>query len=48
MALVIGNSNYQNGAPLANPENDAEDIGEKLKAAGFRCKPAILTSARQR
>jgi len=35
VALVIGNSNYENGAPLANPENDAKDIGEKLKAAGF-------------
>ena len=35
VALVIGNSNYQNGAPLKNPENDAEDIGIKLKAAGF-------------
>jgi len=34
-ALVIGNSNYQYGASLANPVNDAEDIGEKLKTAGF-------------
>ena len=35
VALVIGNSNYENGAPLANPENDAQDIGEKLQTAGF-------------
>jgi len=35
VALVIGNSNYQNGAPLTNPANDAEDIAKKLKTAGF-------------
>ena len=35
VALVIGNSHYQVGAPLANPENDAEDIGKKLQTAGF-------------
>ncbi len=35
MALVIGNSNYQTGAQLPNPENDAKDIAEKLEQAGF-------------
>lgn len=33
-ALVIGNSDYKNG-PLANPENDAEDISKKLESLGF-------------
>lgn len=33
-ALVIGNSDYKL-MPLANPENDAEDISRKLKTLGF-------------
>ncbi len=33
-ALVIGNSQYQS-SPLANPENDAEDIAKKLRGLGF-------------
>ncbi len=35
LALVIGNSNYEN-RPLKNPTNDAKDLGEALKGAGFR------------
>ena len=35
MALVIGNSAYLNAAALANPANDASDIGEALKDTGF-------------
>jgi hypothetical protein len=35
VALVIGNNAYQNGNVLANPVNDAEAVGEALKAAGF-------------
>lgn len=35
MALVIGNSRYQNTAPLANPDNDAQSVAELLNAAGF-------------
>jgi hypothetical protein len=35
VALVIGNSSYQNVAPLVNPVNDAAAISETLKGAGF-------------
>jgi Caspase domain len=35
VALVIGNSKYQNTAPLANPDNDAQSVAELLNAAGF-------------
>ncbi|HEY4974225.1 MAG TPA: caspase family protein, partial [Steroidobacteraceae bacterium] len=35
MALVLGNSAYQNVAPLPNPVNDSAVIAAKLKEAGF-------------
>lgn len=35
LALIIGNGMYLNGGVLANPENDANDIGERLRALGF-------------
>ena len=35
VALVIGNSAYQNVARLANPANDAEAMSATLKNAGF-------------
>jgi len=35
VALVIGNSGYQNVARLGNPTNDASAITEILKGAGF-------------
>lgn len=35
VALVIGNSNYVNTPPLANPVNDAGDIAESLTSLGF-------------
>ncbi len=35
VALVVGNSNYENVTPLANPKNDANDISQKLKSLGF-------------
>jgi len=34
IALVIGNADYKN-APLSNPTNDAIDMSEALKEAGF-------------
>ncbi len=34
VALVIGNSNYEN-SPLKNPVNDASDMASKLKNFGF-------------
>ena len=35
VALVIGNSAYQNTPPLANPRNDAIEMGKMLKRLGF-------------
>lgn len=35
VALVLGNSAYQNVAPLANPINDSTRIAATLKEAGF-------------
>jgi uncharacterized caspase-like protein len=35
VALVLGNSAYQNVAPLPNPVNDGEVIAATLKQAGF-------------
>jgi Caspase domain len=35
VALVIGNSNYQNAARLPNPDNDAQSVAELLNSAGF-------------
>jgi len=35
VALVIGNSAYLNTPPLANPRNDATEIGKVLKRLGF-------------
>lgn len=35
VALVIGNSNYQREADLANPVRDAEAVGEALRSLGF-------------
>jgi hypothetical protein len=35
IALVIGNSNYQNVAQLPNPANDAKAVAQLLNSAGF-------------
>jgi hypothetical protein len=35
VALVIGNSNYQNAQQLANPDNDAQSMAQFLNQAGF-------------
>lgn len=35
IALVVGNSDYQDINPLPNPRNDAADIAEALVALGF-------------
>jgi uncharacterized caspase-like protein len=35
VALVIGNSQYKNTPPLANPANDATDVAQALTAIGF-------------
>ena len=38
VALVIGNSTYQNVSALPNPVNDANDISESLRRLGFDVK----------
>ncbi len=35
VALVIGNSSYQNAPPLDNPDNDARAVARLLNSAGF-------------
>jgi caspase domain-containing protein len=35
VALVIGNSNYQNAPQLANPDDDAQSMAQFLNSAGF-------------
>jgi uncharacterized caspase-like protein len=35
LALLIGNSRYQNATPLRNPENDTRVVSLALKGAGF-------------
>ena len=35
VALVIGNSAYQQVSPLANPANDAQLVGETLQSLDF-------------
>lgn len=35
VALVIGNSRYVNVAALANPQNDAKEVGRSLERLGF-------------
>lgn len=41
IALVMGNSAYQNVAPLPNPANDARLIAEKLWESGFEVIESI-------
>jgi uncharacterized caspase-like protein len=49
VALVIGNAAYAKTSPLSNPANDAEDVGEALKALGWEVlqyKDASLSTMR--
>lgn len=41
VALVIGNSNYQNAPQLQNPDNDAQSMAQFLNSAGFEVVAAI-------
>jgi uncharacterized caspase-like protein len=43
VALVVGNSAYQNAPALANPLNDAHDMSAALKAVGFDVVEALDT-----
>ena len=45
-ALVIGNAAYPDGDDLANPANDATDLGAKLKGYGFEVIVATECAAR--
>ncbi len=47
VALVIGNSNYQNVAQLPNPANDAKAVAQLLNAAGFEVISATDLSHNQ-
>ena len=47
VALVIGNSNYQNVARLPNPANDAKAVAQLLNAAGFEVISATDLSHNQ-
>jgi uncharacterized caspase-like protein len=41
VALVVGNAAYQHTSALANPGNDARDVGSALRAVGFDVTEAI-------
>ncbi|MBO0741917.1 MAG: caspase family protein [Hyphomicrobiaceae bacterium] len=43
VALVVGNSGYQNAPALANPINDARDMSAALRAVGFDVVEALDT-----
>ena len=45
VALIIGNSKYSN-APLKNPVNDASDMAEVMKNAGFYTILALDSDAK--
>ncbi|MGB8399305.1 caspase family protein [Bradyrhizobium sp.] len=40
VALVIGNSRYQNATPLQNPDGDAQSMAQLLNSAGFEVTAA--------
>jgi putative chitinase len=40
IALVIGNSNYENSVPLPNAVRDAERVAERLDRLGFEVMPS--------
>lgn len=44
VAFVVGNADYQNATPLANPLNDARAIGEALERLGFKVHLALDSS----
>jgi Caspase domain len=46
IALVIGNSAYENAAALPNPERDANLVADALKRTGFETV-TLLTNLRK-
>jgi uncharacterized protein len=47
VALVVGNSAYQNAPALANPMNDARDMTVALKSVGFDVVEALDADRRK-
>ncbi len=47
LALVIGNSAYQNTSPLPNPQNDAVDMKATLEALGFEVIYGVNQNSKQ-
>lgn len=47
LALVVGNSDYQNTTPLPNPKNDAADMKTALESLGFEVFYGVNQNARQ-
>ena len=47
VALVIGNSAYQNTPSLANPRNDATEVGKVLKRIGFDVDVLVDTTKQE-
>lgn len=47
VALVVGNSAYQQTTPLSNPLNDARDMSAALKSAGFSVIEALDADKRK-
>src|SRR6478609_3463937 len=47
VALVVGNSAYRSTTPLANPLNDARDMGAALKSVGFEVVEALDADRRK-
>src|ERR1700751_4918280 len=41
VALVMGNSHYQNAPELPNPDHDAQSVAEFLNSAGFEVVEVI-------
>jgi hypothetical protein len=47
VALVIGNSKYKNTPSLVNPQNDAADVADALRAVGFQVTLRLDAEKRQ-
>ncbi|SFN86012.1 Uncharacterized protein, contains caspase domain [Mesorhizobium sp. NFR06] len=47
IALVLGNSQYQHAAPLANPARDAQAMAERLRGLGFEVVPGFDLTKQQ-
>jgi tetratricopeptide (TPR) repeat protein len=48
VALVMGNSDYQNVQHLPNPAKDAQAVAETLRGAGFESVALVLNSTREK